>query len=123
MFSGTVTGELGFDVRVSSVRNTTVATFLVHSRPRARAPSTTVRCSLWGPRAEELAPDLRRGAIVVCSGSLMASVNREGRLRIEMRVSECEVVVDPPDDEDGTDDYTDDENMPPDELGAREHGS
>jgi single-strand DNA-binding protein len=73
MNSCTFTGNLGKDVEVKKIRDTTVANFSIAVNLYARGEEKTlwIRCSLWGKQAESKLPQyLKKGQQVCVSGQI-----------------------------------------------------
>jgi single-strand DNA-binding protein len=86
----TIWGRIGADAVIRSTQGgDTVCSFNVAQDQREGREKTTAwyRCSLWGKRADSLAPYLLKGALVTVSGSLTLT-EYEGKLQANLRVND-----------------------------------
>lgn len=72
MIVATVVGNLGRDGELKSVGGDSVLEFSIASNRGKDDPPTWVRCSVWGRRADSLAPYLLKGTSVTVVGELSA---------------------------------------------------
>lgn len=93
MNSITVAGNLGRDAELKYLQNgDAILSFSVGDDPRRDKPVMWWNCSIYGKRAEALAPYLKKGTAVAVSGSLSKReyTDRDGvkREALDLRVSE-----------------------------------
>lgn len=90
----TFSGRLGADPELKSVGSNDLLSFRIPVEDGFGEKKTTtwVACSLWGARAQKLAPMLSKGSFVIVSGSLSTRewTDKEGKVRtsVELRVQE-----------------------------------
>lgn len=90
----TFSGRLAADPELKTVGSNDLLSFRIPVDDGFGEKKTTtwVACSLWGVRAQKLAPMLSKGSFVVVSGSFSTRewTDKEGKVRtsVELRVSE-----------------------------------
>ena len=92
MLIATLTGNLGQDAEYKTTPNgQTMLSFSVASNQRSRDgdKTTWVRCTLWGKRADALAPHLTKGKSVCVIGEL-STREHNGKTYVDLKVSELD---------------------------------
>jgi single-strand DNA-binding protein len=90
----TFSGRLAADPELKTVGSNDLLSFRIPVEDGFGEKKTTtwVACSLWGVRAQKLAPMLSKGTFVIVSGSFSTRewTDKEGKTRtsVELRVSE-----------------------------------
>jgi single-strand DNA-binding protein len=96
MNSLTIAGQLGKDAEVRYLANgDPVASFSIADSQGKDKPTIWWRCSLWGKRAESLAPYLTKGQAVTVSGNVTEReyTDKEGQNRKAMEVRVNDVAL------------------------------
>lgn len=93
----TIAGHLGRDAELKAVSGQAVCEFsmaVTHKRGRDDGSTTWYRASVWGARAEKLAPMLTKGKAVLVVGDLIPreyrGKNDELRVSLDVRVNSIE---------------------------------
>ena len=95
MIIAQVPGRLGRDAELKHAGDSPVLSFTVATDRREKGEKVTdwVSCSLWGTRAEKLAPHLVKGTQVFVSGQLSTREStKNGKTYLELRVDQIELL-------------------------------
>jgi single-strand DNA-binding protein len=95
MIAATVSGRLGRDGEIREAGGGKLVSFSVASNSWRKGEEivTWIDCALWGPRAEKLAPLLRKGVAVVVRGALDLR-EHNGKRYLDLRADDVEIVRD-----------------------------
>lgn len=98
MNSCTFTGNLGKDVEVKKIRDTTVANFSIAVNLYSKSEEKTlwIRCSLWGRQAESKLPEyLKKGQSVCVSGQINLNewTADDGTARADLQLNVRDLVL------------------------------
>jgi single-strand DNA-binding protein len=97
MFVGTVVGNLGGDATQKQVGDSTVVEFSVASTKKIKGEKHTqwIRAAYWGKAATAVAPYLKKGGTVACTGDveLREFTKKDGSIgtSLEMRVNSLQL--------------------------------
>ena len=83
----TIAGNIGKDAEVRSTPNGDRVAGWSVAVNEGKDRTTWFSCSLWGDRAEKLAPFIRKGDRIAVSGSVSARAH-DGKAYLEVRVSQ-----------------------------------
>jgi len=89
MLVGTAAGNLGKDAETRQAGKDTVTSFSVATQRMVGKEKVTtwIDCSIWGKRGEGLAPYLKKGSTVSCTGELF-SHEHQGKTYLKMKVDQ-----------------------------------